>query len=85
MAKRKRLPGMDAKTWAIKKMCDENRRYKLSDKELATVLAALRHFFFSFKEDSDVPPKAIYSEFADVEPLTGKQINDLYGRLNCGG
>jgi len=51
--------------------------YALSERELATVLAALRHF----QETIDVEERADSEYFADVQPLTDPQIDRLCERL----
>ena len=48
---------------------------KITERELATVLAALR----KFQESS----AAGAAHFKDVRPLTANQIDELYERLNC--
>jgi len=52
---------------------------QLSDRELATVLAALR-FWQQFLTDNGVP---ISEHFADNTPLTVDEIDHLCERLNC--
>lgn len=57
---------------------------ELSDRELATVLAALRYWqrmkAGNYRVDG---PEAIY--FTDDRPLTLQQIDGLCARLNTGG
>ena len=48
---------------------------KITERELATVLAALRKFQES--------PAAGAEHFKDVRPLTANQIDELCERLNC--
>ncbi len=48
---------------------------KITEKELATVLAALRKFQKS--------PAINAEHFKDVRPLTANQIDELCERLNC--
>lgn len=49
----------------------------LNDRELATVLAALRLF-----QEQDADDRADSEYFADVKPLTDDQIDALCERLN---
>lgn len=54
---------------------------KLTEKELTTVLAALRYWQQSVEEGEEPP---IMEHFADgTEPLTDDKIDDLCERLNC--
>lgn len=48
---------------------------KITERELATVLAALRKFQESPATDTE--------HFKDVRPLTANQIDELCERLNC--
>ena len=54
---------------------------KLSDRELATVLAALRYW-----QDEMAPYEdgSTSEHFQEVTPLTTKEIDDLCERLNTG-
>ncbi len=52
---------------------------KLSDRELATLLAALRYWQQDLTESEEGP---ISEHFEDVEPLTVEEIDDLCERLN---
>jgi hypothetical protein len=54
-----------------------------SDRELATVLAALRYWQQDLAANEDEPP--ISEHFADgATPLTVAEIDDLCERLNVG-
>jgi hypothetical protein len=54
----------------------------MTPRELATVLAALRLFQ---KERGGFNRPEWSDHFADVKPLTNRQIDALCERLNCGG
>jgi len=55
----------------------------LTDRELATVLAALRYWQQDLAANDGAVP--ISDHFEDgVAPLTVEQIDDLCERLNCG-
>jgi hypothetical protein len=55
----------------------------LSDRELATVLAALRYWQHDLGANEDEPP--ISEHFADgAVPLSVTEIDDLCERLNVG-
>ena len=57
----------------------------LSDKELATVLGALRYWQQDLAENEAQGEGPISEElFQDVEPLTVDEIDHLCERLNCG-
>ena len=56
---------------------------RLSDRELATVLAALRHWQQNLADNENEIPVA--DHFDDqITPLTVEEIDDLCERLNCG-
>jgi hypothetical protein len=55
-------------------------RNRMNDRELATVLAALRYWQQDLAEN-DSP---ISEHFAEHTPLTVEEIDDLCERLNCG-
>jgi hypothetical protein len=57
-------------------------KHNLTSRQLATVLAALRLFQ---KERGGFNRPEWYPHFADVKPLTDRQIDTLCERLNCGG
>jgi hypothetical protein len=51
----------------------------LTSRELATVLAALRHW----QQDLAQNQRPISEHFADETPLSVEEIDDLCERLNC--
>ena len=51
----------------------------LSDRELATVLAALRHW-----QAASAPPATNMPQFEACDPLCNLEIDELCERLNCG-
>lgn len=51
-----------------------------SDRELATILAALRYWQQDLAANSDGP---ISEHFAETTPLTVAEIDNLCERLNC--
>lgn len=53
---------------------------RLTDRELATVLAALRYWQIDLDANNGVP---ICEHFEDVTPLTVDEIDELCERLNC--
>lgn len=55
---------------------------KLSDKELATVLAALRYWQQDLANAQGDDEGPISPHFEDVEPLSAGEIDDLCERLN---
>jgi hypothetical protein len=55
---------------------------KLTDRELATVLAALRLFQ---RQRGGFNRPEWGEHFVEVRPLTDRQIDALCERLNCGG
>ena len=55
---------------------------RLSARELATVLAALRCFQESLAQGSDVALRAL-SHFIEREPLSADEIDTLCEQLNC--
>jgi hypothetical protein len=56
---------------------------KLSNKELATVLAALRNWQeITSPEGGNKPEELMPDHFADDEPLTTDEIDELCERLN---
>ena len=60
----------------------------LSERELATTLAALRVFQrIICSAGVTISPGALFDmeQFADVEPLVPSAIDDLCERLNCEG
>jgi len=66
---------------------DTARRFVLYDfdqRELATVLAALRYFQELVTQRSDSAVRR-FPHFADYEPLSAADIDVLCERLNCGG
>ena len=56
---------------------------RLSDRELATVLAALRYWQQDLADHEDEGP-ICQEYFAEVTPLRVAEIDDLCERLNCG-
>jgi hypothetical protein len=58
---------------------EQSMPIQLTDRELATVLAALRYWQQDLAEN-DGP---ISEHFADVTPLSVEEIDDLCERLNC--
>ena len=57
---------------------------RLSARELATVLAAMRCFQESLTQGNGAALRAL-PHFADYEPLSATDIDLLCERLNCGG
>ena len=55
----------------------------LSDRELATVLAALRQWQMDWETDPVELADSVH--FQKVTPLTSAEIDDLCERLNCPG
>lgn len=55
---------------------------KLTDRELATILAALRYWQQDLAENPDGP---ISEHFEEATPLTVEEIDELCERLNRGG
>ena len=53
---------------------------QLTERQLATVLAALRHWQRDLAENDDGP---ISEHFIDHAPLTVEEIDDLCEQLNC--
>lgn len=53
---------------------------KLTDKELATVLAALRYWQDDLEENNGHP--AILEYFEEVDPLSVDEIDELCEKLN---
>jgi hypothetical protein len=54
----------------------------LSDRELATVLAALRHWQRQRERTPGALPGGPH-HFEDVTPLSAQEIDELCERLNC--
>ena len=50
----------------------------LSERELATVLAALRVW-----QANPVPPASVAAHFEEYSPLSAAEIDELCERLNC--
>jgi hypothetical protein len=57
---------------------------RLSDRELATVLAALRYWQEDLAKNGDEGPIAVEHFDEANTPLTVEEIDDLCERLNCG-
>lgn len=57
----------------------------MSDRELATVLAALRYWQLNVIEDEVAEDLNGHGSFEDHSPLDADEIDDLCERLNCGG
>jgi hypothetical protein len=55
---------------------------RLSDRELATVLAALRYWQHDLAENEEEGPIG-QEHFAEVTPLSVAEIDGLCERLNC--
>ncbi len=62
-------------------MARNKQMIELSNRELATVLAALR----LFQSEADYDSEAVYGmeQFREVEPLSNDEIDVLCRRLNC--
>lgn len=56
---------------------------RLSDRELATVLAALRHWQQHLADNENEVPVADHFD-ARTTPLTVAEIDELCERINCG-
>lgn len=52
----------------------------LTDREIGTILAALRYWQQDLEANDDPP---ISEHFEDVRPLTADEVDDLCERLNC--
>jgi hypothetical protein len=56
---------------------------RFTDRELATLLAALRYWQQGLDDnDGEAPLRDHFED--EVTPLTPEEINDLCERLNCG-
>ena len=56
---------------------------RLSDRELATVLAALRYWQQDLADNEEEGP-ICQEHFEEVTPLSVAEIDELCERLNCG-
>ncbi len=55
---------------------------RLNPQELATILAALRHWQHTVDPQAKATAMT-YPQFEEVQPLSSAEIDDLCERLNC--
>ena len=63
-----------------------SKRKKMSNRQLATILAALRMWQTDVTDNEDFPaiPVDFGEFFADDAPLNSDEIDELCEQLNCG-